>query len=163
MATNKFPFSEPLDLAGQLLGAEVSIDFVSFDEIEEIHRQCVDRYGGAHGVRDEGLVRSALGRPMQIAAYEENATTSRLAAALCFGLAKNHGFVDGNKRTALFSMALFLEKNGLSLEADTADIVYMMKAISSSEVSEADLAEWIDVSTVVANTEPLPQRGRMLP
>lgn len=159
---NQFPFSGPLDLAGRLLGAEVDIRFISYEEVEHIHLLCVNRYGGSHGVRDDGLVRSALGRPMQIAAYQENATMPELAAALCAGIAKNHGFIDGNKRTALFATAFFLEKNGLSLVSDTADTVFMMKGISSGEISEEELRDWIGHNTVASKAELIKQ-GRPKP
>jgi death-on-curing protein len=82
-----------------------------------VHDEQIGEHGGGSGVRDDGLLVSALDRPRNIAAYEPGADLSRLAAAYGFGIAKNHPFVDGNKRTALVVMETFLGLNGFDLTA----------------------------------------------
>jgi death-on-curing protein len=103
--------------------------------------QLVD-HGGAAGVRDAGLLDSALARPLQLATYGEP-DAAELAASYAFGLARNHPFVDGNKRTAFVVLELFLALNGLGLEADDAACVLMMLALAAGELDEPTLAAWI--------------------
>lgn len=117
------------------------------DIVLGLHDTMIDLYGGATGVRDEGLLDSALGRGMQIAAYEPDADIFRLAAAYASGVAKNHPFVDGNKRTAFASAATFLEINGVSLSLAHEDIVETMVALASGEITEDQFAEWLRANT----------------
>lgn len=100
---------------------------------------------GLSGIRDQGLLRSALDRPKNIAAYEPdgNRDLARLAAAYGHGIAKNHPFVDGNKRTALVVTEAFLNLNGLDLTADDATCVAVMRAVADGTMKEDTFARWI--------------------
>jgi death-on-curing protein len=106
------------------------------------HSLQLRRYGGAPGLRDEGALISALERPVNKWHYE-NAELAELAAAYAFGLAKNHPFVDGNKRIAFISMVAFLRKNGVPFRPDQAQSTAIMVAVAAGEVSEESLARWI--------------------
>jgi len=117
------------------------------DVVLWLHDEMVSLYGGAVGVRDGGLLDSALGRPMQIVAYEPDADILRLAAAYASGIAKNHPFVDGNKRTAFASAATFLETNGIALEATHESVVETMVALASGQITEDQFAEWLRANT----------------
>lgn len=99
-------------------------------------------FGGADGVRDEGLLESALARPENLAAYGDPDVFD-LAAAYAFGIVRNHAFVDGNKRTAFVTAALFLDLNGKSLAAPEPEATATMLAFASGEVSEAEFAAWL--------------------
>ena len=99
-------------------------------------------HGGAIGVRDRGALESALARPQNLAAYGES-DAAALAAAYAFGIAKNHAFVDGNKRTALVALESFLDLNGYDLTADDVQAVLIVLGVADSTISEADLASWI--------------------
>lgn len=106
------------------------------------HDEQLAEHGGAAGFRDEGLFDSALARPRNLAAYE-SPDACALAASYAVALAKNHPFVDGNKRTAFVAMELFLLLNGHELNASDADCVLAMLAVASSEWDEATLAAWL--------------------
>jgi death-on-curing protein len=107
-----------------------------------VHDEQLAEHGGASGVRDAGLLESALARPLQLASYGEP-DLADLAAAYGFGLARNHPFIDGNKRTAFVAVELFLALNGQSLIADDANCVLTMLALAAGELSEAGFATWI--------------------
>ena len=107
-----------------------------------LHDESLAMHGGASGIRDEGLLDSALARPQNIVAYGEP-DLADLAAAYAHGLAKNHPFVDGNKRAAFLSIGLFLAINGLRLVATQADATLTMLAVAAGEVDEAALGNWI--------------------
>jgi len=111
-------------------------------EVRAIHLELLAEHGGLSGVRDEGLLESALARPQNLIAYG-SPSLSELAAAYGFGLAKNHPFVDGNKRTALAAMAVFLDVNGYELVAPQTDAVTTILRLAAGELSEAQLASWI--------------------
>jgi len=106
------------------------------------HDEQIAEHGGAAGLRDEGLFESALARPQNLVAYGEP-DAAALAAAYVFGLAKNHAFVDGNKRIAFIAMELFLNLNGFVLTADDAQCVLVMLSVASGTFGEDELAEWI--------------------
>ena len=99
-------------------------------------------HGGASGIRDEGLVESVLSRPENLAAYGEP-DIAALAAAYGFGLAKNHPFIDGNKRGAFLAVGLFLTKNGQRLVVSQAEATATVLALASGEISETAFARWI--------------------
>lgn len=99
-------------------------------------------FGGASGIRDATLLQSALDRPRNKWAYGEQDLIV-LAAALCFGLAKKHGFVDGNKRTAFLSSIVFLGLNGINFGAAEPDAVVMMEALAAGALTEDELTAWI--------------------
>lgn len=107
-----------------------------------VHDEQLAEHGGAAGVRDEGLFESALARPRQLAHYGQP-DFADLAAAYAFGLARNHPFVDGNKRTAFVAMELFLDRNGHVLVADDVECVLVMLAVAEGKLDEAGFADWI--------------------
>jgi death-on-curing protein len=111
--------------------------------LELLHSESIADHGGAEGLRDEGLFESALARPQNLFAYEGVVDLARLAASYAFGLAKNHAFVDGNKRVAFIAAGLFLRINGQRLVADPAEATLIMLSVASSAFSEGDLADWI--------------------
>lgn len=107
-----------------------------------IHRAQLAQHGGADGVRDIGLLESAIARPQNLFAFGDP-DLADLAASYAFGIARNHPFADGNKRTAFVVCLLFLAKNGLELTADDAQCIRTFWALAAGEVDEADLAAWI--------------------
>jgi len=111
--------------------------------LEVLHDESLARDGGAEGLRDESLFASALARPRNLFAYEQEIDLFRLGAAYSFGLAKNHPFVDGNKRTAFIAAALFLRLNGYRLKADEAEAAIMILGLAAGDVSELELADWL--------------------
>jgi death on curing protein len=117
-------------------------DWLTYEQVLAIHSRQLRRYGGAPGLRDEGILRSALERPFNKWQYEQ-ADLAMLAAAYAFGLAKNHAFVDGNKRVAFITMVVFLRKNGVRFAPDQAQSTNIILALAAGEVSEDNLARWI--------------------
>lgn len=111
-----------------------------------LHGESLTEFGGAAGLRDEGLLDSALARPQNTYAYEPESTIADLAASYGFGLARNHAFVDGNKRAAFLSIGLFLAINGYRLTADPADAITTMLALASGGLGERELAQWISTN-----------------
>lgn len=107
-----------------------------------VHDEQLAEHGGGSGVRDAGLLDSALARPVNLAAYGKP-DFADLAASYGFGLAKNHPFVDGNKRTAFVAVELFLALNGYQLQANDTDCVMTMLALAAGELEEADFAAWL--------------------
>jgi len=107
-----------------------------------IHDEQIADHGGAAGVRDLLLVQSALARPMNLAAYGAP-DVAGLAAAYAFGIVRNHGFVDGNKRTAFVVAAVFLLDHGYALVAGDEEAVRVMVRLAAGEIEEDELAEWI--------------------
>ena len=105
------------------------------------HREQLMEHGGGDGIRDLGMFESAMARPQNLAAYEQP-DAAKLAASYAFGLAKNHPFVDGNKRTAAVVSEGFLGKNGYVLTASNAEIATIFQALAASELSEEELAAW---------------------
>jgi death-on-curing protein len=114
-----------------------------------LHEASLAQFGGAPGIRDEGLLESALARPENLLAYGEP-DLAELAAAYAFGLARNHAFVDGNKRAAFVALGLFLGLNGRRLTASQTDATMTMLALASSDISEAELAMWIRANSQAA-------------
>lgn len=108
-----------------------------------VHAIGLAEHGGLEGVRDEGLLDSALARPRNLYAYDGVEDVSKLAAACAVAIARNHPFVDGNKRTAFVALALFLALNGLRLRADQVDAVRMLSGVAAGEVQEDELAAWV--------------------
>jgi death on curing protein len=106
-----------------------------------IHDRQIAEHGGLDGVRDQGAVESALARPQNLAAYAEP-DASALAAAYAYGLARNHGFADGNKRTAWVIARVFLADNGYRLTFDPADAVRTVESLAGGALSEDELASW---------------------
>lgn len=135
------------DLAGHLLGKEVQIDFLSVNDVLAIHDQVVSRFGGSAGVRDKGLLQSAVHRPIQAASYN-NLSAPEAASLLAQALIQNHAFVDGNKRSGFFSMVLMLDQNGYDFEAEVAEIVFAIKGFAAGKLSEEHFTHWVTQNAV---------------
>jgi death-on-curing protein len=121
-------------------------NWLSFEQILAMHSRQLRRFDGAPGLRDEGILRSALERPVNKWQYEQSdgqLDLAVLAAAYAFGLAKNHAFVDGNKRIAFLAMVVFLRKNGVQFAPDQAQSTKIILALAAGEVSEDSLTRWI--------------------
>lgn len=115
------------------------------EALKALHRRHLAEHGGPEGIRDEGMLESALMRPQQRWNYEPESSLAALAAAYCFGVARNHPFVDGNKRTAAVALLLFLALNGYTLDAtedERYDVIYKLAA---GELPEEQLALWVEV------------------
>ena len=110
---------------------------------EAIHFDMLRSHGGMPGLRDEGALESALARGRQRMVYEPDSDLSDLAAALGFGIARDHPFNDGNKRVAFVVMAVFLGLNGMDFEAPETEVVTTMLDLAAGAISEAELAEWL--------------------
>lgn len=114
-----------------------------------IHKRQIAEHGGSDGIRNTGLLESALARPLNIAAYEPNADIAQLAAAYGFGIAKNHPFIDGNKRTALVATRTFLLLNGYQVAASQEEKYFTFIALTDGSLSEDELAAWLRERLVV--------------
>ncbi|SRR5579862_4051187 len=108
-----------------------------------IHEAQLAEHGGISGVRDAGLLSSAMARPQNLAAYGNRPDAADLAAAYAFGLARNHPFLDGNKRTAFVVMELFLNLNGWTLSADETECISTMLSLAAGDLPEKNLATWL--------------------
>jgi death-on-curing protein len=113
-----------------------------------VHDEQLLEHGGATGTRDIGLFESAIARPRQLAHYE-TPDAADLAAAYAFGIARNHPFVDGNKRTAFVAAELFLALNGLDLDAEDGACVVTMLAVAAGQMDEATFARWLRAHSAV--------------
>jgi death on curing protein len=116
--------------------------WITRKQVGAMHSRQLRRFGGATGLRDEGMLESARERPQNKWHYEQ-AHLAELAASYAFGLAKNHSFVDGNKRIAFMTMMAFLRKNGVRFAPDQAQATTIILSLAAGEVSEASLARWI--------------------
>jgi death-on-curing protein len=116
--------------------------WITYEQAIAIHSRQLRRFGGAPGLRDEGMLRSALERPINKWRYEQ-AELAELASAYAFALAKNHAFVDGNKRIAFIAMRVFLLKNGVAFSPKPEHATAIILALAAGEVSEESLTRWI--------------------
>ena len=118
--------------------------WINLRVVKAFHDRQINEHGGLPGLRDEGLLLSALSRPENAYHYsEQKPDVAELAAAYGFGLAKNHPFNDANKRTALIAIRLFLKLNGYDLAASAEDKYKTIISVAASEISEGELAQWI--------------------
>jgi len=108
-------------------------------------------YGGSEGLRDIGLLQSALARPRNLYVYEGVTEVERLSAAYGYGILRNHPFMDGNKRAAFLAIGLFLSRHGYTVEVDNAEATRVMFAAAAGELTEGDLAAWIRQHLSVIN------------
>ena len=122
--------------------AAVEPRWLTLDEVKTAQEKQLRRFGGPGGVRDEGLLLSALDRPRNKFGYGDTDLAS-LAAAYAFGLARNHAFIDGNKRIAFVAMMAFLRLNGVRFAPDPAQATAIVLALAAGEVSEESLARWV--------------------
>ncbi|WP_373487155.1 type II toxin-antitoxin system death-on-curing family toxin [Blastomonas sp.] len=116
--------------------------WVRLDVVLALHEEQISKHGGISGIRDAGLIESALARPQNLAAYGDP-DASALAAAYAFGLARNHPFADGNKRTAAVTMLLFLALNDVAFEISEAELVVMTLALAAGDLTEDEVATWL--------------------
>jgi death-on-curing protein len=115
-----------------------------------VHGMLIDRFGGTDGIRDDGLLDSALSRPVNIYHYDETTDAAALAAAYAAGLIQNHPFVDGNKRIGFMAAYMFLDLNGANLVADEVAATAMTMSLAASEIEESEYARWLSVNIQVA-------------
>lgn len=108
-----------------------------------VHDEQLAEHGGLSGVRDLGAVQSAIARPRNLASYEQCDDIAQLAAAYAYGIARNHGFADGNKRTALVTADLFLMLNGYELSSSPAENVLTILAVADGSLPEEELVVWV--------------------
>ena len=114
------------------------------EAVRAIHERQISEHGGSSGLRDEGLLPSALARPQHLLAYgDPPPDEAALAAAYAFGIARNHPFIDGNKRTALVAARTFLLINGFDLDATQEEKYLTFLQLAKGEIEEDSLAEWI--------------------
>ena len=125
----------------------MSWEFLSRPVIEALHAEQLRRHGGAAGLRDDNALESAVARPVNKAAYGQP-TAQELAAAYLFGLARNHAFVDGNKRTAIVAAGTFLAVNGYALTADNGTVYTFAMAVAAGEIDEAGATAFLRDHTV---------------
>ena len=117
--------------------------WVAASVVLAIHEAQLAEHGGIAGIRDEGLLGSALARPQNLKAYGDKPDAASLAPTYAFGIARNHPFLDGNKRTAFVVMELFLNLNGWNLEADDAECITAMEALAAGNLREDSFAGWL--------------------
>ena len=120
--------------------------WLSRRDVEAFHAAQILEFGGLGGLRDPGALESALARPHNLVAYNKP-DVCELAASYAFGIARNHPFVDGNKRTAFVAAAVFLEINGRTLHASEEDAVVTFLALASGQLSEVELAAWFKLNS----------------
>jgi death-on-curing protein len=116
--------------------------WIHLQAVFQFHDLSIAEFGGSMGIRDRGAIESALGRPKNLLAYG-SPDLFDLAAAYTSGLSQNHGFIDGNKRTAFVTGALFLEINGYRLEAEQAEVIAAMLSLAEHIIDEAGYAQWL--------------------
>lgn len=118
--------------------------WISLELATAIHERQLAEHGGPEGIRDAGMLESALGRAQQQFAYSETTPDMpALAAAYAYGIARNHPFVDGNKRTAAVLCEVFLELNGYRLTAEDTDLYPTFMALAAGKLAEQELADWL--------------------
>ena len=122
-------------------GAQPSWRWVDGSVVLAIHDRQLAEHGGLDGIRDLGAVESALARPVNLARYGDP-DAAELAAAYAWALARNHGFIDGNKRTAWVVARLFLADNGRCLEFEPLHAIRIMEGVAAGNIEEAALADW---------------------
>lgn len=122
---------------------EIEIEWLNQRSLLLLHEESLAQHGGLPGLRDAGLLESALARPQHLLTYNVDTTLAELAAAYCYGIARNHPFADGNKRAAFSVFGLFLPANGWRLQADQLDAFQTMMALAAGEMTEEQLAAWI--------------------
>jgi death-on-curing protein len=120
--------------------------WIDLEVVLAIHDEQLAEHGGQPGVRDRGLLESAMVRPRNQFSYGE-ASIARLAASYAFGISRNHPFLDGNKRTSLVVAELFLALNGVDLTATDAECVTTFLRLAAGELSEDQLADWMAASS----------------
>jgi death on curing protein len=128
--------------------------------VVSFHDEQLREFGGPPGIRDHGMLESALGRPQNNWAYGETGLAA-LAAAYAYGIVRNHPFVDGNKRAGLLAIVVFLGLNSVAFEADNAEFVVMIQGLAAGEIEEEGLTRWIrdNWPKPPGTTEPTKEKG----
>jgi death-on-curing protein len=116
--------------------------WLTVELVEDMHAEQLARFGGSPGLRVRGALESALGRPINRCHYDSKYLLG-LAAAYAFGLARNHAFVDGNKRIAFAAMMVFLRLNGIRFAPNPAEATAVMMSLAAGEIDENGLARWV--------------------
>ena len=127
--------------------------WVTEEDCLSFHDKLLARFGGASGVRDKGLLLSALARPQHVFAYETPSLFD-LAAAYAHGIVKNHPFIDGNKRSGFLAATLFLESNGIRFKGDERDAVIQTLALAAGESTLQDFSAWLQRVSIQPPSEP---------
>ena len=120
----------------------MTIEWIALNSVLAMHKRQIAEHGGIDGLRDEGLLLSAMARPENLAAYGENVDLAALAASYAFGIAKNHPFLDGNKRTAFVIAVTFLNLNGYDFDAPSDDTYTLFLGLAEGSISEDEVAAW---------------------
>ena len=118
--------------------------FLNSAMLRTMHSDLIRIFGGSYGLRDAGLLESAVARSRQFANYSSDATVGKLAAVLCWGLVKNHAFIDGNKRIALAALVTFLKRNGHQLTCSEVEETAMILRATGSEIAEEEFGAWVE-------------------
>jgi death-on-curing protein len=121
----------------------MTLHWLSIDAVLAVHLEVIEAFGGTPGLRDRGLLESAVMRPQVIFEYEPTVPLQRLAAAYAFGIVQNHPFVDGNKRCGFLAAYIFLDINGMELTASEATATQATIALAAGEIDEAGFAAWL--------------------
>lgn len=127
--------------------------FVSKAQVLAIHAEELAMFGGGNGLRDDGLLESALARPRNLHAYTE-ATIPDLAATLTFGIVMNHPFIDGNKRTGFLAGFVLLHLNGWDMNIPEQEVVVTILSLAAGEIDEEQLTDWFNRNSVARLTPP---------
>ena len=122
--------------------------WVNHSMVKMMHDELINEHGGSYGVRDEGLLDSALANPQNVCAYNSDHTIASLASAYGFSIAKNHPFIDGNKRTAFQTLLLFLNLNDKDLDVTEPDVVVTMQDLANSTIDQSQFTEWIEAHLI---------------
>lgn len=117
--------------------------WVSLKVLLLLHYESISQLGGVSGVKDLALIKSALARPKNLFAYKPETDIPALAACYAFGLARNHGFTDGNKRAAFLALGIFLRSNGYRLTAPQVEAIQMMFDLAGGLITEEEIAIWV--------------------
>ena len=115
---------------------------------EAIHLDQIKQHGGSLGIRDVGLLESALDKPKNTRHYKPNSTLFEIASSLGVGIAKNHPFIDGNKRTSFLLMYVFLATNGFTIETSENEVVKVMLGVAEGSLKETELAIWLEKNSI---------------
>lgn len=124
-------------------------EWLTIADVLAIHDEQIAEHGGSDGVRDMNVIESAIARPRQLVNFGDSTPDmAALAATLAFGLAKNHGFIDGNKRTSAVATETFLALNGVKVTASDEEIVQVWTDIGAGQMGEDELADWLRAHTL---------------
>ena len=126
-------------------------EWIEYAVVLAVHEAQLAEHGGLSGIRDQGLLDSALARSKHLFTYSQTATLRHLAAAYALGIGRNHAFFDGNKRTAWIICALFLELNGISVIAAQEDVVEIMLGVADGSITEEHFLAWLEQSSVTTD------------